>query len=163
VTIYSDVFAALDAAEVRYVVVGGMAVLLHGRVRNTVDLDLVIDLAAEPARRAMEALTGWVSGRARRLTRQTLPMRASDVTGSRTSTCKSSRSSTPSDPLREIDVFVDYPVDLEELVRDAATVEVDGKPLHIASVRHLIQMKVASGRPRDLEDVDMLKEILADD
>lgn len=56
-TIYGDVFAALDAADVRYVVVGGMAVLLHGRVRNTVDLDLVIDLATEPARRAMEALT----------------------------------------------------------------------------------------------------------
>ena len=40
-TIYSDVFAALDAADVRYVVVGGMAVMLHGRVRSTVDLDVL--------------------------------------------------------------------------------------------------------------------------
>ena len=45
---YLDVFHALNAAGVRDVVVGGLAVVLQGHVRMTVDLDLVVDLAPEP-------------------------------------------------------------------------------------------------------------------
>lgn len=67
----------------------------------------------------------------------------------------------PSNPLREIDVFVEYPVDIEELVRDAATVEFDGQRVRIASVGHLIQMKLAAGRPQDVEDVQVLRELEA--
>jgi hypothetical protein len=53
---YDDVYAALEAADVRYVVVGGMAVVMSGHVRATVDLDVVVDLEPEPATRAMRAL-----------------------------------------------------------------------------------------------------------
>jgi hypothetical protein len=49
--LFRPVFEALDAARVRYVVVGGLAVVLHGHARLTADLDLMIDLASEPAAR----------------------------------------------------------------------------------------------------------------
>ncbi|MGH8307715.1 MAG: DUF6036 family nucleotidyltransferase, partial [Gammaproteobacteria bacterium] len=39
-----EIFAALDKTQVRYVVVGGLAVILHGHIRLTQDLDLLIDL-----------------------------------------------------------------------------------------------------------------------
>jgi hypothetical protein len=55
---YDDVFRALDAAGVRYVVVGGTAVVLQGHARLTVDLDLVVDLSPEQAAAAVTALTG---------------------------------------------------------------------------------------------------------
>jgi len=42
---------------VRYVVVGGVAVVLHGVMRFTADLDMVIDLAPEQARTAMDVMT----------------------------------------------------------------------------------------------------------
>ncbi len=45
-TLYEPVLAALDAAGVRFVVVGGVAVVLHGHPRMTADLDLVVDLTA---------------------------------------------------------------------------------------------------------------------
>ena len=44
-SVYDDVFRSLTAAGVSFVVVGGVAVVLHGHARMTVDLDLVIDLA----------------------------------------------------------------------------------------------------------------------
>jgi hypothetical protein len=53
----SAVLAALDESGVSFVVVGGVAVLLHGHNRTTVDLDVVIDLAAHDAVRAIDALT----------------------------------------------------------------------------------------------------------
>ena len=52
-----SLLAALDDSGVRFVVVGGVAVVLHGHTRSTVDLDLVVDLASDDAVRAIEALT----------------------------------------------------------------------------------------------------------
>ena len=52
-----QIFTALNEAGVDYVVVGGMAVVLHGYLRATADLDLVIGLSAENCTRAVNALT----------------------------------------------------------------------------------------------------------
>jgi hypothetical protein len=44
-SLFEPVFLALNNAEVRYVVVGGLATVLHGYARLTADIDLVVDLA----------------------------------------------------------------------------------------------------------------------
>lgn len=41
--IYNDVFKKLSRRGVKYLVVGGVAVVLHGYTRFTADLDLIID------------------------------------------------------------------------------------------------------------------------
>ena len=50
--------SALDAAQVRYLVVGGVAVVLHGHLRVTAELDLVVQLDEGNVRRALAALAG---------------------------------------------------------------------------------------------------------
>ena len=55
-TLFEPFFESLDRADVRFVVVGGVAVVLHGHARLTADLDLAVDLAPEPARRVIDAL-----------------------------------------------------------------------------------------------------------
>lgn len=47
---------ALNAAGVRYVIVGGLAVMAHGYQRTTVDLDLVVQLVPQNLLTALEAL-----------------------------------------------------------------------------------------------------------
>ena len=42
--LFEPVFAALEMARARYVVVGGLATVLHGFARLTDDIDLVVDL-----------------------------------------------------------------------------------------------------------------------
>ena len=51
------ILRALNDAEVRYLIVGGLAVVLHGYVRFTQDIDLVIQLERENVLRAMNAFT----------------------------------------------------------------------------------------------------------
>jgi ABC-type tungstate transport system permease subunit len=46
VSLFEPVFEALNGAQVRYVVVGGFATVLHGHARLTADIDLVIDRAS---------------------------------------------------------------------------------------------------------------------
>lgn len=48
--------AALNRAKVKYVVVGGCAVILHGYYRTTHDIDLIIDPSPESIRKMKEAL-----------------------------------------------------------------------------------------------------------
>ena len=55
--LFTPLFEALNAADARYVVVGGFAVVLHGHTRLTLDVDLVVDLDPEPAREIVDALT----------------------------------------------------------------------------------------------------------
>ena len=54
---FEELLAYLDAADVRFVVVGGLAVVIHGHARLTVDIDLMLDLETENVRRAIDALT----------------------------------------------------------------------------------------------------------
>jgi hypothetical protein len=52
------IFSALQEAEARYLVVGGIAVIAHGYVRLTKDLDLVLDLSSESLKRSLTVLHG---------------------------------------------------------------------------------------------------------
>ncbi|MEE8125697.1 MAG: hypothetical protein V3T42_07795 [Nitrospirales bacterium] len=49
--IFAPFFDALNRANLRYVVVGGLATVLHGYTRLTVDIDLMVDLAPDQAKK----------------------------------------------------------------------------------------------------------------
>ena len=51
------VIGALNEDRVRYLVAGGLAVVAHGYVRFTADLDLVLDLQEDNLRRAVSSLS----------------------------------------------------------------------------------------------------------
>ncbi|HEY7634338.1 MAG TPA: hypothetical protein VH763_02235 [Gemmatimonadales bacterium] len=57
----------LNEAGVRYVIVGGFALALHGAVRATKDVDVLIDPTLDNARRALRALKRLNFGIAREL------------------------------------------------------------------------------------------------
>ncbi|HWH30235.1 MAG TPA: hypothetical protein VNU26_14995 [Mycobacteriales bacterium] len=157
--LYDDVHAALHAARVRYVVVGGTAVVLQGHARMTLDLDLVIDLAEPQARAAMAAITS--TGMLPRL-----PVAAEDFADAELRRDWHENRNLlvfsfydPASPLREVDVFVEEPVPFDELYDEADVVRIGEVPVRVASVRHLIHMKTEAGRPVDLQDVAVLREI----
>ena len=49
--LYEPLFRALNASGTRYVVVGGVATVLHGYARFTADVDLILDLERKAAAR----------------------------------------------------------------------------------------------------------------
>ena len=52
-----DVFRCLHARDVRYVVIGGVAAIVHGVPRTTFDVDLLIEASEENASRLLPALS----------------------------------------------------------------------------------------------------------
>jgi len=159
VTLFEPVMAALDSANVRFVVVGGVAVVLHGHPRMTADLDLVIDLAADPAHRAIAALVGL--GMEPRLPVDPQSFADPEV---RRAWAKERNLTVftmldPKEPLLEVDLFAEAPIPFEQLWEQATVVQLDGRPVRIASVAHLIAMKRAAGRPHDLADIAALEAL----
>lgn len=51
------VFAMLEDLQLRYVLVGGLALVLHGVDRLTADIDLAVDLAPDAAGRLIDIFT----------------------------------------------------------------------------------------------------------
>src|SRR6266540_3735644 len=56
---FRDLFAAFNAAQVRYLLVGGYALAFHGRPRFTKDLDVWLEPGVENAARAYAALEAF--------------------------------------------------------------------------------------------------------
>lgn len=114
-SILEPLFRSLNDAEVRYVVVGGLAVVLHGYARMTVDVDLAVDLAEEQARKAIEALT-------KMSLRPRVPVDPSHFANPeiRQSWIRDRGMQVfsmfdPSNPLRVVDLFVEHPIPFDEL------------------------------------------------
>lgn len=153
-----QIFSALNDAEVDYVVVGGLAVILHGYLRATADLDLAVGLSPDNARRAMTALAA-IGLQPR------LPVAMEDFSDPAKRAEWRQRNMLvfplwdPMNPLRSVDVFIDEPVEFGELSRDAVLKDLDGVAVPVASIEHLIRMKQDAGRERDRDDVAKLRQI----
>jgi hypothetical protein len=135
---------------VEYVVVGGLAVILHGHARLTTDLD---------AAKAVSALTG-LSFKPRApvnpLDFANPEKRASSI---REKNMRVFSFYTDQDPLFDVDLFVEHPRNFEDLFRSSVVKDLNKTNIRVCGLDHLIHMKEESGRPKDLEDARVLKLI----
>ncbi len=56
---YISIFKKLNEKKINYIVVGGLAVNLHGIPRITYDIDLLIDFEDNNLKRFLSLLNGW--------------------------------------------------------------------------------------------------------
>jgi len=159
-TSFGTIFRALNEAQVRYVAVGGVATVLHGHVRLTRDIDMVVDLEPGNVQRLLGVLGGLQL-------EPVVPVPAAAFADPAERTrwarekhmlvysCRDQRGET------YVDVFIEYPMPWEPLWRDAEIMTIDGTPVRVASLEHLIALKRAADRPRDRDDVERLSEIQA--
>jgi len=136
------VFASFQDHEVKYVVIGGVAAVLHGVPRATFDCDILIEASPENARRVLEALEAAGLGTA--------------------------ALTNPDELLAtEVTIFKDYVrIDVQtrtpglEFARAWAQKEnrdFAGQRFFIVAKADLIASKKAAGRKIDLEDVRLLE------
>ena len=154
------VVRALNEAKVRYLIVGGVAVNVHGYVRLTMDLDLVIQLKPENIVAAWEAMEK-IGYRAR------IPVSGKDFADEKKRELWRREKGmlvlqfwSDEHCRTQVDVFVREPFDFD---REHATAPdhaiVPGVVAKIVGWDTLLQMKREAGRPKDLLDLDMLEKI----
>jgi hypothetical protein len=147
---------ALSAHEVDFVVIGGIAMVLHGSARITRDLDIAYAPTPTNLKALGEALIGL--GAALRGVDEELPFVPDDRTLRRTELlCLA----TPAGP---IDLLLAPPgaPPYATLKKRAERLELDGMPVLVASLDDLAAMKLAADRPQDridLEEIDVIRRL----
>ncbi|HNY31900.1 MAG TPA: hypothetical protein PKO15_13520 [Fibrobacteria bacterium] len=143
-----------------FVVCGGIAVVLHGVERVTMDLDIRLPEDDENFGRLVDVLE------ARGLQpRNPEPMRALCDPVRRSAWIREKgalvwTAQTP-DGSEQVDVFLSYPIAWTDLSRDAGVYSVRGREIKVSSREHLILAKrmVDPPRRKDLRDIEDLEAL----
>jgi hypothetical protein len=139
---FKEFIQSLNADKVRYLIVGGYAVALHGYPRYTKDLDIWIDMTSDNASNIIKALEhfGFSSlqlGQADFL----VPDQVIQL----------------GYPPSRIDILTTLPgVNFNECFPDRITEIIDGVPVEFIDLANLKKNKEASGRYQDLADLENL-------
>jgi hypothetical protein len=146
-----EIFKALVAHRVNFVVIGGIAVQGHGYIRATYDLDIIVEPTTLNLTRLSEALTELEAelrtpGRLR-LTDPNRLRRAPLIP-----------TLTKFGPLDVVHVehVAGPPRSYDALRAAALVVDLDGTPVPLAGLSDLVRMKRAAGRDQDLADIEAL-------
>jgi len=153
------VLAALNEARVRYLIVGGVAVVLHGHLRTTADLDLVLQLERTNVLRALESLErlGYAPRAPVPAQHFADPKHREAWAREKNMTVFSLWSSRF--PTLEIDLFLREPFDFDAVFDRSVTVRLQHADAPVIARADLIELKQSTGRPRDLQDVKALRDL----
>jgi len=155
------VVRALNNADIRYIIAGGLAVNAHGYLRFTSDIDLVIALDKENIIHAFNILTeiGYrpqVPITAKQFANPELRQRWIDEKGMQVLNFWSEIHKETT-----LDIFVSEPFEFNEEYQHCMEGELlPGLSTRFVSIPTLIKMKEVANRARDIDDIQHLRWIL---
>lgn len=142
---FEKLLAALSAATVDYILVGGLAVAFCGYVRATEDIDILVRVNAKNIQRLLDVLADFGQGAASELEVDDFAMEEGAIR-----------------------VIEDFPLDIftqmsgyryEDLAAMSVNRQVNGHTIRHLSIEGLILLKEDSLRPKDQLDVQALQAI----
>jgi hypothetical protein len=136
-----DVFASFEKYKVRYVVIGEIAAILYGVPRATFDLDILIEVSPENAKKLLDAMTEASLGTASLTSVEELLAHEITIFQDRV----------------RIDVQTSTPgLSFQDAWKNRETMDYQGQRFYVVSKADLIASKKAAGLQIDLEDVRLL-------
>lgn len=149
-----EITDSFEASKLKYAVVGGFGLALHGIVRATMDVDFVLTLTQSDFERAEKAL-------AKIGLQSRLPVRAEDIIKMRQEYIDNRNLIAWSfvdykNPSRQVDILITK--DLKDLQTEK--ISVGGRKISVATLPEILKMKTEAGRPQDLIDIKNIQEKL---
>jgi len=144
---------AFTQADIPYALVGGYAVALHGAVRGTIDVDIIITLNKQHFERTEQLLLA-LGMQAR------LPIQAADLFKHREQYILEKNLIAwsfvnPDNPSECLDIIITE--DLRQ--KQVETKQLQQQSIQVLGKADLIAMKKVSGRPQDLADIQALEAL----
>ena len=140
---FRDFIDCLNKQQVKYVLVGGMAVILHGYVRTTGDMDVWVEKTAENYANVVKAF-GRFGMPIYNMTKENFLSKEFDVW------------SFGREPVR-IDMMTEVKgLDFESTFEKSQIYEEEGLDIRFLHLNSLIEAKKASGRYKDIDDIEQL-------
>jgi hypothetical protein len=138
---FKEFIALLNKHDVRYIVIGGYAVVYHGYVRSTNDIDIWVDIHEDNIQKVLHALDefGFSS----------VNIKKTDFSPNQIIQLGY--------PPNRIDLITTPPgIDFKTCFHAKEQVIIDDISINIIDLKNLIKAKKASNRTRDLADIEEL-------
>ena len=151
------IFKSLNETDVRYLLAGGLAVVAHGYVRFTADIDIILGMDEKNLKNAMQVL-GTLGYKPR------APVELHDfIDVEKRSEWIKQKGLTvfslwnPDEPATEIDIFTESPLNFEKAYSLGIDFNISKNiKVKALNLEDLIFLKNKAGRPKDLEDINKL-------
>jgi hypothetical protein len=141
---FKEFIQLLNENNVKYLVVGGYAVALHGYPRYTKDLDVWVELSFDNAGRILKALEKFGFG--------SLDLKADDF-------LEGDQIVQLGYPPNRIDILTTLKdLTFEDCYKSRVEIEIQGVHINFIDIDSLKKNKRATGRLQDLADVENLEE-----
>jgi len=154
---YEKELSQLADAGAKYLVIGAVALGLHGYVRATTDLDIFPELTSENLDKIIKTLTAL--GYASRV-----PVNPEELKNSKKRaewyTEKGMKVFTfidPKDPMNTVDLMIYPPISFADSFNKRKIVNINGREVSAASIDDLLAMKKSAMRDKDLDDIRVLE------
>lgn len=156
---YFEIFEAFFVKKVRYLIVGGLAVNLHGVPRITQDIDIIISMDEENIKKLIQTLEELEY-----IPR--LPVNPYDLSNPvirekwiKEKNLKAFSFYNKKENYKVVDIILTHPLSFEQsyqsrIIKKLKTIEV-----YLISIKDLITMKKMTGRDQDLSDIELLKKV----
>jgi hypothetical protein len=156
---YEEIFKQLNRRHIDYTVVGGVALVMHGVVRLTADLDLMLYLDEKNLNKFID-LMGELGYKPR------VPVKARDLADpAKRAYWRQEKNMEvfsfyhPRQAISLIDVFISEPLPYKEIKSRAVHMKIGNLSVPVVSKEDLIKLKKIAGRPQDLEDINALRKL----
>ena len=140
-------------------VIGGIAVNIHGFSRATGDLDIMISFKDENVKKFIDLVKtlGFVPG---------IPVNIEEFDDPEKRTAwkkekhfKAFSVYNPKNEIEHIDVMIDDSIDFDIAYNNREVVSAKGIEISVVSIEDLIELKTKAGRQRDIIDIKALQKI----
>ena len=157
---YLNLFKALHAHEIDYLLIGGLAMNLHGVPRMTMDVDIMIALNNKNISKLSNCINELGL-------RPSVPIKLEELADK--TRCEALFieknlialaliSHTPATPT--VDIVIYHPLNFQQAYANRVERDVAGTPVMLASIQDMITLKKAAGRAQDLSDITHLEKFL---
>ena len=152
---YEEIIRKFNNAGVKYAIVGGVAVNLHGHIRMTADLDIVLELEDNNLAKAITTLRE--SGFSCKIPVDPMGLADSNTRNDWIKN-KNMKALNFYRDTEEVDLVVDSPVKYEEA--EKTIFAVNGINYPVVSKEDLIKMKEVTNRHHDIDNIKKLKILI---
>jgi hypothetical protein len=162
---YADILESLAKANVRFVLAGGVAVVLHGVERMTMDIDVAVDMSSDNLRRFLSVMKAQGM-------KPRVPVPPEFILDSQNVTRMVEEKnaivftfSDPDNPLKQVDMFLAPNHAYPALYENSVEMHLRDCVIRVVSMQKLLELKegIEPRRSKDQHDIVELKKMLGVD
>lgn len=156
---YYDIFKHFNKHKIKYIVVGGMAINLHGIPRMTYDLDFLLLLKDSNLKKFLSLMKKWGFKPKAPVNIMDFANKDKRLEWIKNKNMKAFNLINPGWGLSEIDIIIDTPVNYENAAEKIVYKSLNDIKIPTVCIDDLIKMKKAANRKQDIDDIISLKKI----